>query len=311
MVNTTAAGQDALVQEFGAVLFGLLTAVIATALVVVMITTTDILPTAFFICFLLPVGAVIVGLAAGAGIPIGLRLLQARPSVISKVAGAALGLLCFALVYYVLYQRTYVDEDYEINYNGNGYHISEFVDIETGEPITFGSFMQLEVEGRRSSFIGSGRRNALYEETGLGTALNWVRFALEGLGLAVGGFVVASALGEEAYCARCRRYMKSRELASIPTDVLPALWEQLGPSVRSATDLSAVATAVPKAAEGAPYVRLDLAWCEQCKEANLLARSFTEKSPVGFIEANGQRRSLPVSPFVVDAALASGGVGRA
>ncbi|HET8647854.1 MAG TPA: hypothetical protein VFO85_20315, partial [Vicinamibacteria bacterium] len=63
--------------------------------------------------------------------------------------------------------------------------------------------------------------------------------------------------------------------------------------------------------EGEPYVRLDLAWCEQCKDASLLARSFTEKSPVGFNEVNAQRRSLPVSPFVLDAALASGGAGRA
>ena len=309
--TTAVAGQDGLVEELGAVLFGLFTAVIATALVVVVITTTRILPTAFFFAFILPAGAIIVGLGAGAGIPIGLRLLHARPTLISKVAGAALGLLCFALVYYVLYQRTYVDEEYEINYRGDGAHISEFIDLETGEAITFGSFMQLEVEGRRSSFIGSGRRSALYEESGLGAALNWIRFALEGVGLAVGGLVVASFLGEEAYCDRCRRYMKSRELASIPTAAFPALWERLGPSIGSAADLSTVATGVPKPAEGEPYVRLDLAWCEQCKDVNLLARSFTEKSPVGFNEVNAQRRSLPVSPFVLDAALASGSAGRA
>jgi hypothetical protein len=309
MDGTTMTKLSEPVREGLAILLGLLTTVITASLVALVIVATGFVPTSFMLFFFLPVAAILIGLAAGAGIPIGLRILQARPTAVSKVAGAVLGLVCFALVYFTLYNRTYVDANDEINYSGKGDHIGEFVDVETGEPITFARFVQLDVEGRSSAFFGSSRREDRYERLGLGSTVNWLKFALEGVGLMVGGFAVASYLADEAYCARCRRYMKSRELTSVPLAVFPAVWERLETAVHSAAELEAIALDAPKADQGQPYVRLDLAWCELCLEGNVLARSFTEKSPVGFNEAGKERLALPLSPFVIEAARRSAAAG--
>lgn len=144
--------------------------------------------------YVLPVGALIVGLAAGSGYGIG-----------SWWAGFKMnkGLLLAVLVLQVVayFAAQYIE-----------FRSMHLVYKDTGEPVGFWTFFHLNA----ISFAWKQNKGGYGEPLGLwGYAFR----GLEVAGFALGGIIAPAALMAKAYCDKCQRYKKSKELATIGASV--------------------------------------------------------------------------------------------
>ena len=146
--------------------------------------------------YIIPAGAILVGIAAGSGYGIASYLtgFRIRRGLLGAVI--ALQLLAYGAAQYLEFRALVRDEPI-LDENGEAMSFPAYYHHRA---ITF----TWEEHGKRGKPIGL----AGYFFLGLGV-----------VGFALGGMLVPAALLKKPYCARCQVYMKSRNLALIPTSV--------------------------------------------------------------------------------------------
>ena len=133
--------------------------------------------------FVIPIGALFCGLAAGAGFYLGIRLFNQRPSAVTYVAAGLGGLAGYLLIF------------------GLSWWFTEFQGVKVRDVATFPQYLQVMVENQRVQF----RHGAPIDLGKFGYA----RFAINLTGFALGVMAMVAIAGGKAYCAQCGRYLKN------------------------------------------------------------------------------------------------------
>jgi hypothetical protein len=269
-------------RSLGAIPFGIVTVALTVAIAVLAVAKFDFNPIGFSIFLIVPIGAFAAGCLAGSGLAGGLWLMQSRPTVLSYAVALGLGLACFFGIYCGIYDRTYVDDNDEINYRGDGYHISAFVDPESGEDFNFWRYLRLDVRSRDFSIYNGGSEvQSINMSSSVGGWINWGLFGLEALGILAGCFTAVELVGKLDYCESCRRYMQAAGFVSIGPEALATVWARLRSAAPDQESLTAAAREFDRPANGQPFVRIDASRCESCKAGVLTARSYTKRNNKG------------------------------
>ena len=170
------------------ILCGLLTTIISLV-IVSLLASTDFNLIGWYVLFIIPAGALIVGMASGTGYFIGSKLTN------SKIAGIFIWLVFFISV------AGYIGSHY-VTYRALG-------EI---EGLTFLEYIKITVENFTFGKIG--------EDGEAGTPLGkwgYLFLVLEGIGFSVGAMVPALCLSGAPYCDSCKLYLKKTAKGHIPS----------------------------------------------------------------------------------------------
>lgn len=261
-------------------------------------------PMGFYVDFVLPVGAVVVGLVASSGFALASYRLGTRVTggllvaVVAMLAGAY-----FAALYL----------EFHMLYPG-GAHLKD------GTPVGFWSYFDLVT--RSIAFEDHGKAGPALGLLGYGVR------ALEVAGFAGGGALTPLLLRRAPYCEACNLYMRTRKLASFPTDLQAklmgdktpqrqeerrALLEQAQKGMDAlfaaagqggAALRTAAAPHAPKRVAIKPpsWVELSLVHCRACHDGRLVATQYVRH---GNNITGTPVREAPLTPGAVAEALSS------
>lgn len=278
MTTAPAREEGVELKSLAAVPFGITTTALAIAFAVYAAVAADFSIVSVSIFLIFPIGAILVGLLAGSGLAVSLWLMHIRPTTAAYAASLVLGFACFLGIYYGIYDRAYVNAEYDINYDGEGSHISTFINPDTGEPYTFWDYLDIDVSNRELSMYHNGHESASIDMSGsVGGGVSWFLFGLEALGLVAGAFSAVEILSHLDYCPSCRQYMKGAGSVSIVPQALPTVWPRLRTATPDLDGLSAATIDVERPGPKEPYVRIDVSRCTGCQAGQFTARSFTKQ----------------------------------
>jgi TPR repeat protein len=199
---------------------------------------------AFTFWLVIPVGACLSGFIASSGYTVGAKLLnhQLHRFFIINIIGVSIATY-FLLNYMVYTHLTF-----------NGQHISEM--------FSFGRYMDMVIQNRKTSFIGVGS----FGKPGL---LGYVQVAIQLVGFAAGGLTVYRKVASELYCRNCGRYVtvtwSAAKYNSVFGDV-GVVYQQAKTALEagnaaSAVELFSKLSAVPS---GTLRLNLRLGQCPKC-----------------------------------------------
>lgn len=276
-------------------LFGLLSTAAAAALTVAIAAYTrqyvHNLSPAF-----IPLGALMLGSLCGAGYFGGLLVSGRRARPIDCIAAALFGVLGYAGVNYAVYRTAYVDAELSVNYKFHGRHISQFFADGQRERFTWPVFFSREAQRRQSSLGGwttamqvlpSPPRRKL-PLTGVQRALIGLEFIAFPAGAALIGLLVMS---DRDHCACCRRYLKERDLFSLPLEGLDASIDRLNEAIALDPDAVLALGSCASAIADRSHVQVSLRHCPGCGSGFLLLR-FIEKAMLGLAEEQRDRQTV-------------------
>lgn len=288
-------------------LFGILSTagIILLTVVVVIMFGIYIHTISFF--FIIPAGAILVGMGCGVGIFVGILVFGKRPQLIYYIGSLILSVVGFVGIYYTLYTTSYVTPDLTINHTFEGEHISSYSYSDEEGPITFKVFLLNEIRSRRSSFFigmrrrGGGRIPIPIGSAELGSTYNWIKFGLEGLGFLVGGLLIGPLiLGDRRYCDHCEHYLKDRSLRSFHLEEYQEVVQSINKPLSSGTHLREILKPqdlMPQTFKEA-HVRIDVSHCPSCFEGFLLVK-FMDKTSDGFEESIEDRQTISLNSNVL------------
>ena len=153
------------------------------------IAAPDVNPMGWYLNYVLPIGAILVGLVAGLGYGITSFMMGYKIGKWLLVSILMLQVIAYFAAQFLAFRG--MDLVYE----------------ETGEPVAFTTWFHLTTI--TIAFKKSGELGAW----GYGVR------ALEIIGFALGGLIVPAVLMGKSYCEKCQRYMKTKELGLIPASV--------------------------------------------------------------------------------------------
>jgi hypothetical protein len=173
---------------------GLITTLLSLAGFAWLAANTDFNVMGWYLWYVVPIGALIVGFSAGSGYGLA-SWLSGR-----KISGAVLGAVL------VLQAGAYAGAQW---LEFKSYELVE----DSGEPIDFWTYY--DATTRAISFEDT-RRDTNSEELG---ALGYAIRALELLGFALGGVAAPAILRSKPYCEPCQSYMSTRRVGTLPAAV--------------------------------------------------------------------------------------------
>jgi hypothetical protein len=135
--------------------------------------------------FVIPIGAVLCGMVAGAGFWLGLRGLDRRPKPLIYLAAGWGGFFGYLLIYVLMWW------------------LLEFDGAKVRDEVRFLDFLQYVVEHQR---IRVGRGPGEGFEVG---KFGYVRFVINMVGFGLGVIATVAIAGGKAYCPNCQRYLKT------------------------------------------------------------------------------------------------------
>jgi hypothetical protein len=208
----------------------------------------------------------------GMGYPRGIIKANKKMSKTQLYFVLILGVLSYVGIQYMFYRMTFISDEMIMNFTGNGSHISEFINMESGKQMTFWNFFVYKVD---SSTISFTRRsvNALVGGVSF-SFLNWVFKVIEFLGfLLLYAASYLAAFGRKEYCDDCKKYMTEKHLSTFTTNIE----EKLHALVHSSREKHYEVTKKvieQNSAEGfeskSPIiVKTILHYCEDCKKGIL------------------------------------------
>jgi len=285
------------------IVLGMMTTCLTIILAVGMVAYTGLYLHSFSVFFIIPLGALVSGGLCGSGVYGILFLAGRKPTFVHHLVAVFLGACGFVGIYYGLYATAYVTPDMKINHMFQGEHISNFVYSDTGEPVTFASFIMDEVRSRTTTvlFRVGGGAPSIVPRVGLGSTINWIDFGIEVIGFLLGSTIGGGILSERKHCARCQRYMREWTLFSVILDNLPATVSALDNVLTSGVQyrefIKRVPSLVPPITE--PHARFDMVYCPRCYEGFLLIRFMRKKSDGSFEEVENYRKTIALHADVV------------
>ena len=149
----------------------------------------------WYVKLIIPIGALIVGLACGSGYGIGSAMSGKKISRSLLLTVVLLQVVAYFTAQYIEY-REIVAQMKEAGY----------------EPVGFPEYLHVMT----TSIAWKQKNGEMGEPLG---AWGYGLRALEITGFVLGGLIVPAVMSARPYCDRCRRYMKTRELGVIPAAV--------------------------------------------------------------------------------------------
>jgi hypothetical protein len=131
--------------------------------------------------FVVPIGALLCGMVAGAGFMLGHRMMNRLPTPVTYVASGIAGIAGYFLIFGLTWWFTSI---------GN---------VRLHDVVGFPQFLQVMVENQSIRF-----RNGAPIDLG---KWGYPRFAINLAGFAIGVVCMVAIAGGKAYCAKCRRYL--------------------------------------------------------------------------------------------------------
>lgn len=227
----------------------------------------------FSLFFIVPVGAIIVGFIGGFGFFFGLRKKDIYISKKYVFLGILLSLITVFGIKYGEYKLTcYTGND--IVFSTSGDHISNYI-APDGKPFNFISYTKLVVENTPISFS--------YKTRSLGSVTNpiicWIFFAIDVLGVIIGGALMASVTHDVPYCHTCSKYMDVKDsfgvLVSKDDEFMKDLKTNLDKS--SSRELieyiNKFKVSLPIKKE--PYFKGIINHCSECRKATLVIEQYS------------------------------------
>ncbi|HBK84757.1 MAG TPA: hypothetical protein DDZ53_01845 [Firmicutes bacterium] len=248
-----------------AFVFGLISVILVTLLVVAVHSLLSFDLTSFSLFFIVPVGAIFTSAAACYGYYLGLLKSNKKLDSRLKWVGVLFAFVAYVVMQYGFYCTAYLDENMDLNFQMTGEHISQFCFSDADEPISFFSFTKMVIESRTISFTRYGNSVLEVKENAV---VNWVFFGIDLLG-AMFGSVVAQmiVIGSRKYCDQCRRYMKQKDLFKFPAGDQETLDSLTNSDLLTADKLHELLSAQYDGEDVHYDVQLD--WCTECSDGYL------------------------------------------
>ena len=175
-------------------LFGIATAVATAFLNVTIINAAEFDVFSLFLFFIVPVGAIIVGMLATSGFYIGASILHKRADLMMFLLMMIVAAITMFLMYYIQYAMI------------------EFEGIKLSSVMTFKEYMELNLTEMSYSI---GRRGRSGVDTGAVGSFGYIIAGVQFLGILAGAFFVYAMLGGKAGCEICGNYFKSKTKRTI------------------------------------------------------------------------------------------------
>jgi len=227
-------------------IFGLITSLITALLLAELDTRLHFALYASTFWFVIPIGAIVSGVAASSGYYFGALVSQRRPTRLILVNIIVIAIATYFVIAYLRYQ------------------FIEIKGIPLSRLIGFRSFLNLSITSQTISLRGA----RLPTPTPTVGIFGYLLALLQILGFALGGFIVFGLLVGRGYCRQCRRYLSSPIVVSgfgpIEADLM-ATYEQVRRFVAAGSTMSAVSLvrALPKE-ELHFQIRLSSSRCATC-----------------------------------------------
>lgn len=256
--------------------------------------------TSFSIFFVIPVGAMIAGIIMGWGYGAGLLGANIKSSTLTKRLRLLLAIVFFVAIQFGYYQLTYVNDNYEYNFQFEGDHISEFYFEDTGEQVNFVNFTIDKINTETISFSYRGRTELGAVEGN--STVNWIFFAIDFLGFWL-GIVIAYGmkLDNVIFCDDCKKYMKNKTILRI-TDSYDEKIAQFKEwvTMMNTAELSAFVSAHPKDATPIQDVYLDgeLHHCNDCQSGHMKFRVYQKNSKGKYSEESSKSETVSLNRSV-------------
>jgi hypothetical protein len=260
----------------------------------------------FNLWFIIPIGALLVGAGATAGMFYGHLRYNRVVSGRTYLIGLVMGVVALYGVYYVSYLTTYITPDNEINYSFNGDHISTY-EID-GEQITFGKYLEITRQSSSHQFFFRGVPRGESYETGEGvnTFYFWLQLIGAALGGIGGGLVM---LGDKKYCQKCKKYKKEKELFKFDVDEYEAVVGKLGEAITDIPKLNKLSKETKLKDEKVnAYAEVDLEYCPTCFDSYLLIKVMKLNSDSAFEEVQKFRQTIEVNSEIAEAIISESSV---
>lgn len=248
----------------------------------------------FSFWFIIPVGAILVGASAGAGLFYGYLKYNKPVKGFEYLVGALIGLSAFFGIYYVSYMTTYIDAEKNINYSFNGAPISSF-ELE-GEQITFSRFMELTKSTKRE-FYFHGRPVGEVDTGDTGSSfLFYLQVLVATLaGAGVGLLIV----GNKRFCNNCNKYTKDKPLFKFDIEKYEDILRDL---IDCSDNLLAMeyviqSNSLSKEKVNA-YAQAELEYCPDCYDARIIVKVFKLDSDGDFKELSKFTKAIKVTDEV-------------
>ncbi|MBU3638193.1 hypothetical protein [Polynucleobacter sp. AP-RePozz3-80-G7] len=219
----------------------------------------------FGLWFILPVGAVIVGMGGASGGFLACKYFNIKPNWLDALALAVIAAFTMYLIYYLGYITLLLED---------GSKASDLVD--------FGTYLDVIVT---KSHMRIGR--ALQNDTGEVGNFGYLLLAIKFVGVLLGGFAIFANLKSLAMCEKCGVYYKkiaSKETSHATTNDAQAVYEKM-----NSGSIDDYKEALQTTAKGdcEAKIKFTLMRCPKCKDEYISEEFFVKGKDKNFVAVAG------------------------
>lgn len=165
----------------------------------------------FSMLFIVPVGALAIGVLAGFGYFKGLVIKNSKITGKHYLVALIIGIICLGAVKYGTYRLTCITPEYEIEYTLDGNHVSNY-EIDGYGQLTFVNFNKYLIESTPISFSRRSREIGQVDNK----TIQWALAIVDYLGVIIGCLAAGIfATGDCEYCDGCNKYMKKKTIFKV------------------------------------------------------------------------------------------------
>ena len=189
-----------------ALLAGLITTGVVTALAVWIAITTDFSLQSFLIIFIVPIGSILLGAIGGVGYALTLKLLNQKAQKFDYIINILFGLAVGFFIYFALFSITYITSQGDVFYSIRPLPSATpiaYLPLDDGTVFDFPRYMFEDITHRQISFSSRGGKTIDIPEN---ATVGWIHFILETLGYIFGGLCIMLVFINTKYCDRCKKY---------------------------------------------------------------------------------------------------------
>lgn len=266
----------------------------------------------FFLLFIIPIGALALGVIVGLGYSFGLLRQGVKNTGKDYLVTLTLGLATFTLIQVGIYQMTYVSTDFDVNYRFNGEHISNYQFIDSNETINFYSFLNYKLEISESQLRYRGVK--LGDSIGLGSGYNTFKLVLEAMGFMLGSLGGGLLLtGSKIHCNACKKaYLQEYNLFETDEEGYSNMYDELNEIIRCRNSKGFIDFVINQRIVNKNFSTNDdqkmsfyIGHCRNCKEGLLVVKYYKRDKEDIFQEVSERRATVNLSCNIISDSLIS------
>lgn len=232
------------------------------------------------ILFIIPIGAILLGMGGAGGFFFGRKLTNTKMSKIDYIIAIIFGLSTFLLINYISYRNTYItvglNDEIDIQYQFT--QPKEYISI--SKLIKFGEYINMVTSSSSHQLRYKGFMK-IGDEFEVGKTPTTILFYVKILGASLGGLATALFLVGSEYCEKCKKYYKYKVLKTFDLENFDEYAKDINKNIENGILLKEAIDAFKNdIPENKQYGQIELTYCPDCYNGYLLFKFFI-KNPQG------------------------------